>query len=549
MAAARPDADATGGAGGPGGPAGPGWFCPRCGRREPSAGSCPEDGTPRQPASTRDLVGHAVDRFTLVACLGRGGHGDVYRAIDPRIGAVVALKVVPSVDAAALSRVRREAQAVNRLGRADVARIHDCGALPGDGAYLVMDLVEGETLEQRLLRGPRLDPSEAVLLVRKLLAVLAAAHAAGLVHRDVKPANLMLTADGRVVLLDFGLVKFVELAPTLRLTATGVWVGTPAYMAPEQVKAAAVDARADLYAVAVVLFELLAGRPPFVGGSDFAVLEGHVDQPPPDLRVLCPHVAPALAAVVARGLAKDPDGRWPSAEAFASALAAAPAPTPPAGPASPRRTLAAPGRQRTLLALGIASLGLLAAGIILARAGGEVPARPAPGTVSEPAYLREARRTISVNGLAVLEHMVTTYTTQADALRIGALDPLDKLAREDIRRDLLTPAQVTRLDTARTQLEDLRDRLARHDSPILDPKQWTLSQQDAFVDGITLSLAAYTRAFDSIALTVLDASVTSINQVLLAGRVDAAHRGRLLNLRAELDLLRQRKLEASPPPR
>jgi len=250
--------------------------------------------------------------------LGRGGMGTVYQARDRLVGDVVALKTLEFGKYAnpdARERFSREVRLARRITHPHVARMHDLGTHEGH-AFLTMEYVEGEDLRALLDRERPLPAPRAAHIALAVCEGLAAAHSAGVVHRDLKPANVLVEAGGRVVLTDFGIARAVtgEVASETQ----GV-VGTPLYMAPEQVSGEPVDTRADLYAVGLLLFEMLTGRAPFTGDSPWAVAMARLRQPPPDLRLDTTVPAP-LAEVVHRCLARAPEERLASAREVASAL-------------------------------------------------------------------------------------------------------------------------------------------------------------------------------------------------------------------------------------
>jgi hypothetical protein len=267
------------------------------------------------------------DRFEIEAALGEGSMGAVYTAKDRTTGARVAVKVIrpaSTVDDEALHRFLREADATATVSHPAVVRVLHVDITSDGLFYQVQELVDGITLQQRLRDGPRWNVTEATRTLAVLFEALAAAHAKGIVHRDVKPANIMLTAARPgLKLLDFGIAKLRDLdaRDTDRQTRAGAVLGTPAYMAPEQVSG--VDAptdRADVYSAGVVLFYVLAGQLPFEGANAAAMMMAHVIDPVPDLRELVPGAPRALAELCARCLAKTPTGR-PAAKEVAAALA------------------------------------------------------------------------------------------------------------------------------------------------------------------------------------------------------------------------------------
>jgi hypothetical protein len=264
-----------------------------------------------------------IGRYRILGRLGTGGMGTVYRAHDPHLDRIVALKV-PHLDgpveqrAERVQRFQREARAAARILHPHVCPIFDVGEHDGT-AFVVMAFVEGQSLAELLTQRGPFTEREAVRLIRQVLDALAAVHEQGVIHRDVKPSNILIDAAGRAVLTDFGLARPEE--PGTTLTSEGVVVGTPAYMAPEQAAGQAdqVGPWTDLYAVGVVLYELLTGKLPFMG--PLAVVLGAVlRDEPPSPRVYRPGLSPELEAVVLRALRKNPRQRFVAARDFSAAL-------------------------------------------------------------------------------------------------------------------------------------------------------------------------------------------------------------------------------------
>ncbi|PAP77231.1 serine/threonine-protein kinase [Rubrivirga marina] len=267
-----------------------------------------------------EAPGAAIGPYRIVRPLGRGGMGVVYLAHDPRLDRRVALKLLPPharAEAAARRRLVDEARAASALDHPHIATIFEIGeaaepgAPPGEAGrlFIAMAFYDGETLQRRIARGP-LPLAEAVALAGQIADGLGAAHRRGIVHRDVKPANVIVTAEGMAKILDFG----VALGRSADPERPGLRVGTVAYMSPEQARGEPVDARSDLWSLGVVLFEMLTGTRPFGGEDEAAVLGVLHDAAPPDVVSLRPEVPPALAGVVARCLARDPRDRYPRAE-------------------------------------------------------------------------------------------------------------------------------------------------------------------------------------------------------------------------------------------
>jgi len=236
-------------------------------------------------------------------------------------GRPVALKVLhPELQISVTAeRFLREIRLASRIDHPLVARVLDSGEADWL-VYYVMPFIEGPTLRTQLERTRRLMPDDSARMGRDLLGALAAAHAIGIIHRDVKPENIVLSHAG-AVLLDFGIARAIEAAGTSQLTRSGVAVGTSAYMSPEQVQAATdIDHRTDIYSVGCVMFESLAGRPPFQHPNEVVVLQMHLNDPPPDVREFRPETPATLAEVIAKALKKDRDERWTAAALMAAAL-------------------------------------------------------------------------------------------------------------------------------------------------------------------------------------------------------------------------------------
>ena len=269
--------------------------------------------------------GTVLGRYRLLEKAGVGGMSEVFRAEDETLKRIVAVKVIlgpVAADSTFRERFLREARLVAGLEHPNVLPVFDYGTATIDGeevSYLVMPLVAGGSLKGRVA-GP-VPPALAITWLSAIAAALDHAHSKGILHRDVKPGNVLMDAQGRPLLADFGLARSAEVSSGL--TATGTVLGTPLYMAPEQAMGATLDGRADQYALAVIAFELLAGRVPFSAESPLAVLHQHVSTPPPPLSTVLPGTAASVDAVLFRGLAKKPGDRFASCSAFVAALGAA----------------------------------------------------------------------------------------------------------------------------------------------------------------------------------------------------------------------------------
>jgi eukaryotic-like serine/threonine-protein kinase len=353
-------------------------ICPTCGATlDAQARFCPKDGTTIKPepapvavtASSRDddegtrplkadkqakveaddpLVGATIDgRYRIKARLGQGGVGAVYHGEHTETRRQVAVKVLHAIFAGTDEfhrRFEREAQAASKLTHPSCVSVIDFGRVErveplSAGArllgipYLVMEFVRGESLADRIGRpgGTAMPPAEAVVIARGVASALRHAHGLGIVHRDIKPANIMLVEGGGtglvVKLLDFGLAKMIgDDAGSLSepLTQAGMVFGTPGYLSPEQASGQGADARSDLYALGVVLYELVVGRRPFVRQDPLDVVRDHLNTLPPPPRAVGAPISVELEAAILKALAKDPKGRWQTAEEFSAALAKVP---------------------------------------------------------------------------------------------------------------------------------------------------------------------------------------------------------------------------------
>ena len=299
---------------------------------------------PGEEDTMSELIGRKLGKYTLEAQLGEGGMAAVYQSQHPQFHRPVAIKILPPTigqDPSFRARFEREGRTIASLNHPSIIRVYDIDE--ADGLfYMVMDLLPGGTLEARLREGG-LDRRWSVDVIVKMAEALDYAHAHGVIHRDIKPSNILLDAEGRPVLADFGIARMAQAEGDPNLTAAGTVMGTPAYMAPEQLSGGQPDARSDIYALGVVLYQLLAGRAPFTGDT-MAVVTAHLTKQPQALRELVSDLPPALDAVVLQALAKQPEHRFKSAGVFAQALRSAAADLEPGlvRISSAARALAAP---------------------------------------------------------------------------------------------------------------------------------------------------------------------------------------------------------------
>ena len=279
-----------------------------------------------------------IASYTLLEPIGHGGMAAVYRARQENLDRIVAIKVLSDNLAASdefMQRFVREARTAANMRHPNVITVHDFGQDERGVPYLVMEYLDGATLADLMDAG--LEDSRIPDLLDQIAAGLDYAHSRSVIHRDVKPGNVLLTEDGRVVLADFGLAWLAEAA--IHLTMSGGVIGTPEYMSPEQACGLRVDARTDVYALGVVLYEMLTGDRPYSGDSPVAILLKHVQAPVPSIAALRPDLPPAVDAVIQQALTKDPERRFQTAGALARAFREALCARPPAssaeGPSTP----------------------------------------------------------------------------------------------------------------------------------------------------------------------------------------------------------------------
>jgi serine/threonine protein kinase len=321
------------------------------------------------------MIGRILGPYQVVAKLGEGGMGEVYRARDTRLERDVAIKVLGADFAKDEDRVRRfriEAQATGALHHPNILSVFDVGTHE-DAPYLVTELLEGETLRARMDAG-RLPLSKALDLARQVASGLAAAHAKGITHRDIKPENLFVTTDGHLKILDFGLAKASPLAPGATAgpsdsstvlaphqTEAGVVLGTVGYMSPEQVRGDTADPRSDIFSFGIVLYELLSGDRPFKGDSAVQTMNAILTEDPPEIVTTGKPLPPALERVVRHCLEKKPDERFQSARDLAFALDALSTGSGTSTSTSTVAAVAAPRQRRRWLPLALIGLGVLTA--------------------------------------------------------------------------------------------------------------------------------------------------------------------------------------------
>ncbi len=378
-----------------------------------------------------DLVGVRVGPYRLERMLGRGGMGRVYAAVNEAAGSRVAIKVLVETfaeDPEIIERFFTEARAVNLIAHENIASVIDLDRLPDGRPYIVMELVDGKTLREVKSSAPLGGVVHAII---EVLAALEAAHAIGIVHRDLKPDNVIITARGHAKVLDFGIAKLTWAHPGAvgPRTATGIVLGTPEYMAPEQVEGRTPDARSDLYAVGVMLYELVTGKRPFAG-TDWDVMRAHLQEAPPPPRSLRADLPQVMEDVILRALAKRPEDRYETAAAMSKALRhaaaalgrkswrplagewLAPVAVTKAPVVSPALTRASPP-WLAIGAIAVAATGI-AVGVGVARSQGENPS-PEPWTPPRPPVVASPQQVLAV---------VVAPTDAPRAVDAPSLDPI-----------------------------------------------------------------------------------------------------------------------------
>ena len=265
------------------------------------------------------MIGEQVSNFRIIEKLGEGGMGVVYKAMDVDLDRPVAIKMLApdlSRNPDIVERFRTEARAQANLNHVNLATLYAFLVHEGN-AFIAMEFVEGENFEQLIRRRGPLPADDAVPWFKQALLGVGAAHRMGIVHRDIKPTNLMLNRQGIVKVMDFGIAKVVGARGNTR---TGMQLGTPAYMSPEQIQGRAIDVRTDIYALGITLYQMLSGHVPFEEGSDFDIMRHQVSTPPPPMIDLHPYAPVQYQNVVTKAIAKNPDDRYRSVEEFGAAL-------------------------------------------------------------------------------------------------------------------------------------------------------------------------------------------------------------------------------------
>ncbi|HMA53048.1 MAG TPA: serine/threonine-protein kinase, partial [Acidobacteriota bacterium] len=298
-------------------------FCGRCGRELPGSGETLPTGTAtfQTPTKSLDRGTTFARRFEIIEEIGQGGMGTVYKAYDCKIREVVALKLLkPEIasDPEVIERFRNEIKLARQVAHRHVCRMYDLGE-EYLSIYISMEYVPGEDLKSFIRRSGHLNEAKAVGLGKQIAEGLAEAHRLGVVHRDLKPQNVMIDKDGNAKIMDFGIARSLH---TRGVTGTGVIIGTPEYMAPEQAEGRDIDRRVDLYALGAILFEMVTGRVPFEGTTPLSIVLKHRSEPPADPQTINAQISAGLSRIILKCLAKSRDDRYQSAAAVLEDLTA-----------------------------------------------------------------------------------------------------------------------------------------------------------------------------------------------------------------------------------
>jgi serine/threonine-protein kinase len=406
-------------------------------------------------------------RYRVERELGRGGMAKVFQGTDTVLGRQVAVKILApqfADDESFVQRFRREAQAAARLSNPNVVSVFDTGA-DGGVHFIVMEYVEGRTLADYLAGGGRIMPDRAIEVAEAVCGALSAAHAQGVIHRDIKPGNIMLTPAGQVKVADFGIARMTMTAETVAQTAAVL--GTASYLSPEQAQGQPVDGRSDIYSLGCVLYEMVTGRPPFLGDSPVTVASKQVLEQPVTPSKLNGDVTPDLDAVILRALAKNPANRYQSAEELradldrarrglpveATPLLAPPATTQVLAPAGGRTQVMPPvepeGSRWWIPVVVIGAILLAIAGLLWLFASdvlnGKEETSPTPGLVEVPNIIgervREAEQILLDEGLTVAEDRIEQPIEDPATQEAGTVVDQDPSAGEEVAEG--TPVMLT----------------------------------------------------------------------------------------------------------
>ena len=407
------------------------------------------------------LVGKTIGSYQIISEIGRGGMAMVYKAYHPTLERYVALKVLPpqfAFDTDFVKRFLLEARAAARLKHPNIVTIYDVGEQNGL-YYIVMELVEGGSLAQLIQREGQLAPARAANILAQVASALDYAHALGFVHRDVKPSNILIGANDHATLTDFGIVKAAE---GTRVTRTGTMMGTPEYMSPEQIRGQPVDGRADIYALGIVCYEMLAGRVPFAGDTA-RVLYGQVHETPPPLAINS-RALRTVEQALAGALAKDPHQRYARASDFSNALnrvASGIAPLPASRLESPtrveKRTMYQVAKRRQTPALVLLGIALLVILLVL----WAYAARANMLAIEATATAQFQATNVALAGMTTTAQIQETRTVQAEKTFANETRASEATLAAQIRPTLVAIAQMTATAQEQLTMEAIASNTAR----------------------------------------------------------------------------------------
>jgi len=368
-----------------------------------------------------DLIGQSLGRYHILEQLGEGGMATVYKAYDTRLETDVAVKVIrtenilPSSLERTLKRFEREAKALARLTHPNIVKVTDYGEYEGK-PYLVMEYLPSGTLKGQL-RGKPMPWQNAARLLLPIARALGFAHRQGLIHRDVKPSNILITADGEPMLTDFGIAKILDLEETMDLTGTSAAIGTPEYMAPEQASSKSIDQRADIYALGVVFYEMVTGRKPYTADTPMAVIIKQASEPLPRPRQFIHDLPQAVENVLLKALAKKPEDRYATMGEFAVALEKLAAQTVTIQTSPPVAAVKRGGLPVWIYLLGgIVLLAFLAGGYMMA---GKM-------TVPAPTAMATVNPSTTPTATVLISTVVETHLNPTQKTNINFLDVISK---------------------------------------------------------------------------------------------------------------------------
>jgi len=426
-------------------------FCERCGTQFGSPGKPPRDSVTRTLEAPPEKLGRGTliaGRYEVIEALGAGGMGEVYRVEDKKVGQDIALKFIrPEIAATdnVIERFRRELKTARMIAHRNVCRMFDLGEDQGT-YFITMEYVSGEDLKSFIRRSTQLAAGTAIRIARQVAEGLAEAHRLGVIHRDLKPQNIMIDKEGNAKIMDFGIARTAE---TVAVTREGAIIGTPEYMPPEQAEGRAVDQRSDLYSLGAVLFEMLTGKLPFEGRTAIDLAIKHKTAAPPDPKIINPHIAAEVSRLVLKCLEKEAPARYQTALELISDLDRIES----ANPARPRSAIPAMSRKAKVV------FGILAVAILIAVLLPVIKPRGRAGEMPVSRMATDLLTVIPFDNLAdpddrerearMISNLVLTALSASGGLRVASeqrlFDGMKELERDGERTiDRTVAAQLAR---------------------------------------------------------------------------------------------------------